>query len=480
MRRIIFLGSLVVMAIGWWGCSGRSFLLRNPAWDSGVVGPDGEVIIFYKENNKIVIKECASFMDENFKAVNSRSDCNQKEGTKAHRTSVEGFRRSLEVALKLPGGHYSNEMKRKIELYNRRDSTDVQNQLEERERLKSQIANLEEFIQWAGEGNEGDGTSADLRDQLRKVENALGDNAQLEQIVGEINSKITELIQEVTDSSKLTFYTYSTGKSSFVFNILRAAVKRASLVAEFAWIEKGSFTMGSPREEEGRNWGNSDQSDEEQVVVTISKGFWMMKKEVTQLQWFEVMGWNRSRFETSEYCSNHRVIDGIELCPDHPVENVSWNEVRVYIEKLNEREGRTDCHGTPRDGSGCYRLPTEAEWEFAVRKGTETRYSFGDSDDLLDDYAWYFVTTRIEKLIPWVNCEQTPTVFLMCTEMSGSGFKISTQESYQGVLTHCTALPGLTALSVAVVGTTTLGTCAPRIGTAAIRASGTPAWGSAL
>ncbi len=88
----------------------------------------------------------------------------------------------------------------------------------------------------------------------------------------------------------------------------------------------------------------------------------MGRYEVTQKEWREVMGSNPSRFT------------GDNL----PVEQVSWNDVREFIKKLNENEG-TDK----------YRLPSEAEWEYACRAGTTTRYSFGDSESKLGDYAWY-------------------------------------------------------------------------------------------
>ncbi len=65
-------------------------------------------------------------------------------------------------------------------------------------------------------------------------------------------------------------------------------------------------------------------------------------------------------------------------CDNLPVEQVSWNDVQEFIKKLNEKEGTNK-----------YRLPSEAEWEYAVRAGTTTRYSFGDDESKLGEYAWY-------------------------------------------------------------------------------------------
>jgi formylglycine-generating enzyme required for sulfatase activity len=130
-----------------------------------------------------------------------------------------------------------------------------------------------------------------------------------------------------------------------------------SIGMEFVKIPPGEFEMGSPSDEEGR-W------DEEGPIheVTIEKAYYLGTYEVTQEQWVEVMGNNPSEFEGD----------------NNPVESVSWDDVQEFVEKLNELEG-TDK----------YRLPSEAEWEYACRAGTTTRYSFGDGESDLGDYAWY-------------------------------------------------------------------------------------------
>ena len=128
-----------------------------------------------------------------------------------------------------------------------------------------------------------------------------------------------------------------------------------SLGMEFMWIEAGRFLMGSPVDEEGRN------ADELQHEVRISEGFWMGKHEVTQGEWQSVMGANPSFYK-----------DCGPLCP---VDSVSWVDAEEFIRRLNGRES----------GKGYrYRLPTEAEWEYAARAGT-TGARYG----VLDLIAWY-------------------------------------------------------------------------------------------
>jgi len=118
-------------------------------------------------------------------------------------------------------------------------------------------------------------------------------------------------------------------------------------------ITGGSFQMGSPTSETGRD------SDEKQHRVTV-KDFEIGQYEVTQAQWQAVMGNNPSHFQG---------------CTDCPVENVSWNDVQDYLEKLNRQTGKN------------YRLPTEAEWEYACRGGVAgQRYCGGNNPDRV---AWY-------------------------------------------------------------------------------------------
>ena len=151
----------------------------------------------------------------------------------------------------------------------------------------------------------------------------------------------------------------------------------------FQRIEKDTFTMGSPPKEADRGFG------EDQVPVEISKAFEIMKYEFTQKQWFLLTKKNPSHFKSPGDCDDHDTIDGVDMCPSHPVEEVSWDDIQEYIKTLNAELGLTGCNGTPRDSSGCYRLPTEAEWEHAVRKGSETAYFFGNNTDDLEGYGWY-------------------------------------------------------------------------------------------
>ena len=134
---------------------------------------------------------------------------------------------------------------------------------------------------------------------------------------------------------------------------------------EMVSLKRGCFTMGSPRGEQRRDF------DEKQHKVCFKRGFNIGRYEITQQQWQAVMGRNPSSFD--------------DCGADCPVENVDWHKVQQFIKKLN------------RDSDFVYRLPTEAEWEYAARAGTTTPFNTGSC--LLPEQANY----KLGK----VNCIKT-------------------------------------------------------------------------
>jgi len=99
------------------------------------------------------------------------------------------------------------------------------------------------------------------------------------------------------------------------------------------------------------------------------KSFYMQTTEVTQLQWYKVMGNNPSEFKKEKLGYDSR---------NNPVESVGWYDAKNFVKKLNQKEGTNK-----------YRLCTEEEWEYAARAGSDTKYFFGDSSSQLGRYAWY-------------------------------------------------------------------------------------------
>ena len=123
------------------------------------------------------------------------------------------------------------------------------------------------------------------------------------------------------------------------------SIRVADVTQRFRWIAPGTFEMGSPVDEPWR------RDDEVPHQVTLTQGYWLADTACTQALWMAVMGSNPSRFQDD---------------PRNPVEQVSWNDVQEFLEKLDRRVPGLDA-----------RLPSEAEWEYACRAGTTTAFSFG-------------------------------------------------------------------------------------------------------
>ena len=144
---------------------------------------------------------------------------------------------------------------------------------------------------------------------------------------------------------------------------------------EMVWIQPGRFLMGSPDTEAGRRDDEGPQHE-----VTITKGFYLGKYEVTQAQWESVMNtrpWDRVG-----------ATDELEKAR-YPARSVPWESIQSFIRRLNEAEGQD-----------IFRLPTEAEWEYACRAGTTTPWFFGADSSRIGDYARYRGNSRKATLMP--------------------------------------------------------------------------------
>ncbi len=131
------------------------------------------------------------------------------------------------------------------------------------------------------------------------------------------------------------------------------------------WVKPGTFRMGSPLDEPGRD----PYVDEPAFEVILSKGFWLSRYLVTNIQWFQIMGY------LPYPLSNENI--------NWPVSEVNWYEAMEFCEKLNE------IFKDVLPNEYRFRLPTEAQWEYACRAGTQSVYYSGNTLNDLDRVAWH-------------------------------------------------------------------------------------------
>ena len=217
--------------------------------------------------------------------------------------------------------------------------------------------------------------SFDVNDLVVNEENIEGNEATIKYSrKGHSNFKGTAILVRENNSwkiekvsEKFSLQKKSAGKTAKPKQKLKLFTNASGM--KFVLIPSGSFMMGSAVgvEETARHYKLSKQffeGEHPRHKVSISKSFYLQTTEVTQEQWKIVMGNNPSRYKPRTKM--------------RPVVKVSWHDAQDFIKHLNEIEG-TDK----------YRLPTEAEWEYACRAGIQTKFSFGDDDQLLEEYAWH-------------------------------------------------------------------------------------------
>jgi len=178
-----------------------------------------------------------------------------------------------------------------------------------------------------------------------------------------------------------------------IHRILLAGLPDNNIPLDFVYIQPGTFRMGSPASEQCREkW-------EVQHNVTFTKGIYLSKYETTNAQWYALMG--------SQSDEN-----------DIPVDKITWQSIQSYLQKLNGL------------GMGNFRLPTEAEWEYACRAGTTTRYYWGE-DELGGDGKMkrmkYYVSASTKSFFPvglklpnaWGLFDMSGNVYEQCQDWFG-------------------------------------------------------------
>jgi formylglycine-generating enzyme required for sulfatase activity len=194
-----------------------------------------------------------------------------------------------------------------------------------------------------------------------------------------------------------------------------------SIGMKLVLIPKGTFLMGSPPSERG-------SEDERQHKVTLTKDYYLSAFEVTQAQYEKVMGKNPSHFQGDRVAERHpetgRVVRDVDSA-NHPVDSVSYYDAVEFCKRLSElpeemKVGRV------------YRLPTEAEWEYACRAGSKTALNIGESAKFLGDYAWFDANSKKQthpvgekKPNAWGLYDMRGNVWEWCSDWYGEYPKVA-------------------------------------------------------
>jgi len=162
--------------------------------------------------------------------------------------------------------------------------------------------------------------------------------------------------------------------------MLQAETISNSIGMEFVKIPNGSFMMGTKVPNCPKDDPLTEKNEREDCTENITRderpyhkesisSFYMQTTEVVQYQWYKIMGNNPAHFKTEVLGYNSQ---------NNPIENISWKDVKEFIRRLNSKEK-----------TNIYRLPTEKEWEYVARAGSQDKWHFGNNKNQLKNYAWY-------------------------------------------------------------------------------------------
>ncbi len=339
---------------------------------------NNEIIFFKKDNssNLIQIKMCSR--GEN---IQKNRDCKIAKNTSEIKVSADTLKRHLMTAFAMspqPKQGLTQKLQRYWQMKTLGEApSNIELNMREVEKIESLLAEVCGAQYTLESACAKEHTDVQKLIQLRQ---RLSANKEDVEAIESINSVMEQIIDRLILTPEVHFI--SPNSSGFVYSILSSYIRPQQARFDFVKVKPATVEMRDLRYQ-GKNRVRS-------TSVQITEEFEIGKTEVTQFQWFAIMGFNPSFFKKPDDCPES-YVEGIgtplksSICSDLPVENVSWKQAQTFIEKLNRQ-----------DPTYNYRLPTEAEWVLASSDNKNELHFFGADLSLLSNYAWYAANSSLK------------------------------------------------------------------------------------
>jgi hypothetical protein len=341
-----------------------------------------EIYLFHFSEGNIQVLQC-----EDYTVVETTDDCTRKAGGLKVEVDWEEFHVNLKMVAVNPMG-FPSQFQDDLALYGK--SAIYKGLLVEKKKLEVEIQKINKYIKQYGKDSLSSRKLNSLKDQLSDNSKQLTNYKNIKIVSDSIDQTIQSLYDKIVSTDHYEFLK-RINNDHLDFNILQVYINRPSLLGfvKFIHIPRGNFNMGSPSNE------NLRDDDEGLHKVSLKEDFHMMESEVSQKMWFDIMKTNPSFHKTKTHCpQTYEEVNGIALCPNHPVESITITEIEDFLNELN----------TP-SSPFTLRLPTEAEWEYAVRAGTSTPFFWGTDFSKMKKYSCNksgscLDTSKIKSLAP--------------------------------------------------------------------------------
>lgn len=338
-----------------------SLSFNNVFADVALVSHAGEVTLLSSRGNDILIQRC-----EDHTVLKTQSDCRLKTVNSFRWATVDEFSDDVKKSLNLIGD-YDDKMRETVRHYLGIREEEAELETEQRQ-IEHAIKRIREYIDAYGDSNTNMQSLKDLQTSQTQIRTRIEHMKIVRQAEGIVNT----LINQAKDSVSLKVFVVNPKNPSFEYNILRNYIKRVRLDFNFIKIERGEYEVSV-----------KDSAPEALTQLKAVDSFEIQQYEVTQAQYFAVMYRNPSVHKDRENCpEDYLVVEGVGLCPNHPVEGMSWNDATAFAQQLSKLLNAS------------YRLPTEAEWQVAAQGKVKGKFFFGNDEKFADEYAWFLTNSN--------------------------------------------------------------------------------------